>query len=211
MKKVLTLVFAIVLSGSMAFAQNNDANVDQLGASNEANIEQVGDANNASIGQGENNTDFGIRYGGPTGAFVNLDMDPATQSEGNLATIAQTGSKNNAIATQGYDGAWSRGNEIVLEQTGTENAATTLQGVGGIVVDDNYTEVLQEGYRNDVEVAQGELWGPGIVSTNTFDSELYVLQNGNENVVRAGQIGSGQFADIDQTGNFNSSVVNQSN
>ena len=87
MKTLLTLTTALLFTAGSAFAQSNDATVDQIGNDNDSEITQSGLSNTAYIQQGG--------FGGG-----------AVQSNNAEATIEQAGSMNDATIKQrqGFSG-----------------------------------------------------------------------------------------------------------
>lgn len=129
MKKLLTLSTALLFTAGAAFAQSNDASVNQGGDDNDATIEQIGSGNSAELSQGfENNGDF--------------------QGQNNaVGEILQDGDDNSASMNQR---AWGNdGNEHYIDQLGDDNVANVDIYNGG-----NFGLLVQEGSENNARMLQ---------------------------------------------------------
>jgi hypothetical protein len=125
MKKLLTLSTALLFTAGAAFAQSNDASVNQDGDDNDATIEQLGSSNSAELNQG---------------------FDGQGQN-GAIGDIYQEGFDNSASMNQR---AWGNdGNEHVIEQLGISNTADV-----DIYNGDNSGYLLQEGVGNSARMVQ---------------------------------------------------------
>lgn len=138
MKKLATLTLGFFLAAGSAFAQSNDATVDQTGDQNEVSIQQVYQAD----GSGENNEAITTQ----TGDF-NVVASLKQWGAGNWYEIVQTGDNNlvdrypNQGSTQGgsYEGYISitqlnDDNKVWdADQAGSENSITVTQRGGDIV------------------------------------------------------------------------------
>ncbi len=138
MKTLLTLTTALLFTTGAAFAQSNDATVDQVGNQNEVTITQVYQAG----GSGDDNEAFATQTG-DNNAATGLNQRGA----GNWYEIVQTGDNNlvdrypNQGSTQGgsYDGYISikqlnDDNKVWdADQAGSENSLTVTQRGGDIV------------------------------------------------------------------------------
>lgn len=129
MKKLLTLSTALLFAAGAAFAQSNDATLNQDGDDNEASIEQLGSGNSAELNQGfDNNGDF--------------------QGQSNaIGDIFQDGDDNSATMNQR---AWGNdGNDHEVEQLGDGNSANT-----DIYNGNNFGYLLQDGSVNSARMVQ---------------------------------------------------------
>jgi len=123
MKKFLTLAFALVFSTGIAFAQDNDSSIDQVGNGNGATVTQAGADNESTIEQFAQGTSSG---------------QPVAAS----ATVTQTGDDNVSHLDQN---AFFGDHEATITQVGDENySAINTQNGGGTA------EVYMEGDRNQL-------------------------------------------------------------
>ena len=139
MKKLLTLLMALLFTAGAAFAQSNDAVLTQSGDDNDATVEQIGSGNGAVLSQG----------------FAGQGQDGA------IGEIFQDGNDNSAEMKQR---AWGDdGNEHYIDQIGDNNAASV-----NIFNGDNYGIVEQYGSENDAQMVQSGT-GNGSVIFQTGD------------------------------------------
>lgn len=125
MKKLLTLSTALLFTAGAAFAQSNNAALNQDGDNNEASIEQLGTTNSAELNQGFDGQ-------GQNGAF---------------AEIYQEGAENEASLNQR---AWgNNGNEHEISQLGIGNSAEA-----DIYNGNNGGLLVQEGFENSARMVQ---------------------------------------------------------
>lgn len=188
MKKLSTLTLGLLFAAGSAFAQSNDATVDQIGNDNDATVEQTNSGNNsATLSQDgdENRADLIQRNYGSAG------------SAGHEADISQDGDRNEAdVLSQGGVGV----NTVDLEQIGM----------------DNYTQIDQFWGSNDATVSQDGSENEALIShRGTFNSEATITQAGmdNEAAIRDGGQGtgpnSGTSSSIFQSGNDNYASIDQ--
>lgn len=209
MRNLFTLAIALMLTTSLAMAQSNNANIDQVGSTNDGKIVQDGSNNAASLGQGENTAAFTVWY--PGVGQVAVDLTSGT-SHGNIALITQAGHQNTALATQGGGSAsaYATNNSIDITQDGQFNLAETGQGTyNGVAIGSSHT-VDQLGQQNVAKVAQGSA-----TNGRVEYSDALILQHGNSNWGRIdqgrGHVATHSFAEISQIGNSNTAHVLQSN
>lgn len=208
MKKLTTLLFVLVFASSMAYAQNNEATVDQEGDNQDSYVEQVGSTNEADVDQftdnsGTQESDI-IQLGSENVATVNQSQTGGGNNGLNSAYIEQDGDNNEATQTQnapGYNGGqsvWglqegsgntlnqSTGSGYTLslnaEQYGTSNTAD--QDASGA---HNHGEVYQDGESNE---AVQNLSG----SNNGYMGDIILID----------QNGVGNYASQDFTGHGSS-------
>lgn len=170
MKKLSTLIVAFLLTAGMAYAQSNEAYVDQLGDNQDVSVTQTGFTNFA-------------------------DVDQFTDNSGaQAATVLQTGTSNMAIVSQSQTGGGNNGgNSAYIEQIGTGNSSTQISiapaSQSGQILSgyqDGNSNVLNQtisrGYTNSLEAEQ---YGTGNIATQTNSgnhSHGEVYQNGSSNV-----------------------------
>ena len=132
MKKLIFL-FTMVLAVTMAMAQANVAEVDQIGDRNEGNVKQTGLENKAVITQYGTNTSIINQLGEKNDATVEqgeegkVVTNKDTQSWRYGAFIDQVGNENEALIKEWQgDGTYQSGgssNGARIEQTGNNNKA----------------------------------------------------------------------------------------
>jgi len=188
MKKLTILLAAFLFTAGMAFAQNNDATVDQTGNDNQATATQSGSDNDAEIEQVGNDNDGTITQNNLNNSGTILQT-----GDNNTATSDQDGEKNDGFILQGWDDkSVTDGNEVSLTQSGYANRSDVFQFYG----EDNEATVTQSGQENDARVMQG--WFV------PFDAV-------NRNVASIDQQSSNNDSRIFQyNGDDNEAIVNQS-
>jgi hypothetical protein len=198
MKKVVLSISAMLLVGSVAMAQVNMSDVNQVGNSevsivnqhgnsNTSDVDQLGNRNKSEVYQGINPGSFNARSnaaevmqdGNDNGAFI------SQSNKNNEAFQTQVGNKNTAtiwqdqivgapLATRGSD--WAK-----QEQTGNRNVATIDQGTSG-----NEKPVAPSVFSSDQLAAVAAV--PVPVSPN-YNNYALQVQNGNGNTAYASQGG----------------------
>lgn len=202
MKKLSTLTLGLLFAAGTAFAQNNDATVDQAGDFHEATITQTGELNFATVTQGN----------GYNEVILNQESNAAGSSTANIIQdVSATSSAN-------------RGQEVKLDQVGY-NLANITQGAAGNKVL-NYTEdgaatQTSIGGLNNLTIYQGTAWSRVFVdqmeggnTANVSQSGgngfvASILQNSADNFVSVIQTGGGSDIDIQQNdaGNHTATVM----
>jgi hypothetical protein len=207
MKKLLTLAFAFVFMTGVAFAQDNDATVEQDGDDNGATVEQTGASNAATIlqgfnGQGQNGAEALIRQVGDDNSATIKQR--AWGGRDNDHTVMQTGSDNEA-SIDAFNGA----NMGSITQTGDLNEGKIQHGAakfGEAVIeqngDDNYARARQfSGDGNDATIKQGN--AAYVSSGNEGDirqegdgnDASFVLTRGDDNDVAIDQLGDNNYSE----------------
>jgi len=186
--KKLSFIFALVLAGSMAMAQNS-ATVSSTGSFEEATILQ---------GIANNNTGLIIQTapGGISNAPDEKTVAIIEQVSANLGSINQAGTRQVATIFQSY------ANVSTVVQTGSWNGSTNY--LGG---DQNFSQVAQHGKQNTGNIrSTSDYNGTALNPLNIYQvgdqnlAEIYSGFNKNSN---------GNLASIVQTGNENKSVLRQ--
>ena len=179
MKKLTTLLVAMLLTAGMAFAQSNDATIDQVGDANDADIEQLGTSNRAYVDQ----LAQGTNSGAPTFSTADIDQDGSS----NFVNIDQN--------------AFFDFSTAIIEQTGignivegTTSESAWVQSNGGGLLD-----VYMDGDQNRLYSLRSE--------AQKNPNELYLDIIGNVNTVGAEQ--EGAYADVDITGDTNKVMLSQ--
>src|SRR6056297_2951843 len=196
MKKLATLLVAMLFTAGMAFAQSNSATVDQNGNGNDVVAAQNGSLNDVMLlqqvkdnqadivqtGNGNilQNSMTGSKPGYPGYAVQRatalLDLDQV--GDGNVVGLFQNNQKNRAF----------------IEQIGDANVADVSQVAFGGTVNGNETDLSQDGSNNMTQVIQG------ISGGNHSDNFAIIDIDGDGN-------GDGSAGDlymlIEQYGDFN--------
>ena len=208
MKSFFTLILTLVLSTSMAWADDPPGPEDDIFVDEGAVIHQVGDANAANINQ----------EAGPHAARI------YQEGNDNIADIQQRGTNNTAFISQVGDG-----NDNDVEVAGTDNTALLVQegdnmslnlrvteGQGRVADVRQYGEthtvgflgsdgkILQSGDFNHLHVAQHGDYH----TVTTLDGEDHI-QAGDHNVIDVLQYGGRQLAKVGQFGDSNSMSIMQ--
>jgi hypothetical protein len=213
------LAFALVFMAGAAFAQSNEAKINNpSGDDNEATIEQVGEINKASIYLGQSNkneveidqhgTDNNTRF---EFRGDRNEIDGIQNGSGNFMYVNFRGT---GPGPGGSSGA-SR-SDFDFEQYGHQNRIS-----GGIVGDRNSGDVLQDGTGN-LLVGGGDNWdAAGLMvdgNRNHIDVDQIGDENeglieiiGNRNDVTLDQHGFGHYGEITINGSGNTHRVEQSN
>ncbi len=133
MKKLTTLLVAFLFTAGMAFAQSNEATIDQVEDGNVADVVQQGLSNTTTIDQ---TSEAGFVAG-----------------EGHLADVFQSGENNTATVEQDYLGSVANtlAHSAFIEQLGDNNVADVLQTRNQL---SNIADILQDGHRNYAGVQQ---------------------------------------------------------
>jgi hypothetical protein len=186
MKKLSTFSVAFLFTAGIAFAQSNDATVDQDGDNNQATVEQVGSMNQASATQTGNSSEIIIDQAG-----VSNYAEANHRGDGFIQQI-QSGNDNLARAFGG-DNGW-----LSQTQIGDDNVA--LIGVTrNALIQNSSAEQYQEGNGNhaEVEIRQG----------NGRWNTIYQSQIGNDNYAIVQDMGNGNNVTQLQEGDENTSIV----
>jgi hypothetical protein len=232
MRNVFIIALALVFSTGVAFAQDNEAFVDQVsvaGADHDALVDQTGSENEARVTQSSVNPPlFGgheaIAFQDGSGNFARQIQEGGSN---NFARIDQDGHNNSARQEQGRNG-----NEARIVQSGDDNEALQFQDMQTTVDAsnnfarinqhgaDNYARQDQDVARNDARISQD---GSGNwarqsqdgVSTGIGHNTARTFQNGHDHralIVQSGGSGfpgPGHFARIDQDGVGNNATIRQ--
>jgi hypothetical protein len=222
MKKLTTLLFIFVFAGSMAFAQNNKAEIDQLSDQNKAEITQDGKKNSGYIKQSsyaEHNDHNQVQDGenNEATASVYADNIEGTQvqwGKNNVSALNQAASNSSAETYQGgldqtarVHQAGGSGNSATVYQALAGNGeAETLEGEFFLFGEDNSVGIKQDGSHNEVTTAQF-----GVGNSAGFDwwGNTGIHQKGSGNDAMLGQFGYGNSASITQQGNHNQTTIMQ--
>jgi hypothetical protein len=191
MKRVLFVMFALVLMSSFAYGQSNESTVSQVGDGNYATVTQSGNSNEANV----------------------------TQYGTNTSLVNQSGEDNDATVTMGEDGSpvnnsdtpsWRYG--AFIDQIGQENKAgiNIHKGDGTYQSGGNSNGARIEQYGNRNQAFQ-DISNSQVKTTNWDRMGAHIKQLGDDNfgqqqVFRSfGTHGSGGIL-IDQNGNENQAL-----
>ncbi len=229
MKKLTTLLVAMLFSAGMAFAQSNEAVVSQSGDDNTADIEQVGDLNYTSLSQAD-------------GATADIDQVSATESFVSLSQVGASNAtilQNNKNSVQGFNDQWntpesnklatqsgsgstmeitqlSTWNQAYVDQFGDNNTMSVFQDDGN----SNVARLIQDGNDNVMDIdliggtnrIKGEQYSDGnmatVIVTGSHNNEFnngtsFVYQDGMQNTATVTVTGDFNFYDISQIGSNN--------
>jgi hypothetical protein len=159
MKRVLFVMFALVLIGSFAFGQGSNATVNQTGESQNAIVGQTGDNQVADITQsGLENSANVIQFTDNTGPQQAIVIQAGTQNQ-SIVSQSQTGGGNNTPTNTAY-----------IEQVGITNIAVQSQTAPGYN-SGQHVWGYQQGTSNVLyqTIASGH--------TESLTSEQYGLEN----------------------------------
>lgn len=228
MKTLLTLTTALLFTAGSAFAQTNDASIDQLGDDHEATISQTGAMNAAYVEQtadaGREGADVGEATVTQSGADNYVNLRQRNFYGDSEATITQLGDGNSVRGTSATSSFLQNHglNVIDVMMDGNDNtlyslAAEAQKNVNTLLLDilgdDNsvglsqhygYSEVDIEGSLNSVVLDQN-------AGSYANSQSAYVDILGSDNMVDVSQSGSAHTANVDITGGFNTSAITQSN
>lgn len=181
-----TSTVALILGGSAAFAQSNEAFLEQVGNDNEASQTQTGVENVATVSQAGNGRDIHVQTG-DRNSYTSTHVGPTWQRDGQ-----QTGNDNTISLTTNGTGLWIPH----VRQIGDNNVASLD------VTGDAYYTLNQSGNRNNFAVTADGLGGD-------------FQQNAVEGVVNNDNIGTmTAFGDYHSAyhrilGSFNIATINQ--
>jgi len=239
MKKLTTILVAFLFTAGMAFAQSNEATIDQIEDGNIAEVDQQGLSNTTTIDQ---TSEAGFDEG-----------------EGHLADVNQFGNNNIATVEQDYLGtvANTLAHSAFIVQLGNQNEADVLQtrnqlsNIADILQDgiNNYAGVqqqdgatfdaIQDGDNNTIEGITTEraeqrtgnalassfnvmdfeqIGNDNLIQARQFDTAvggggpntMTILQHGSDNIAIASQRNPNNIIDVIQDGSNNYSNINQS-
>lgn len=225
MKKLLLLA-AFALCASPAFAQNNDAAIDQIGDQNVANAVQTGSQNDADItqynepGSGVNSQVVAEVFQSGSGNIADVDQELTRNDKASFsAYIDQSGAANYAKQEQGLVGPDTRtfGLTASIEQVGTSNHAEQYQSKRSneAIIEQGLNDAASSGneayQRQDVSNPSdnGETNHYALAQQDGSANKAYQDQSDTGNHAEILQNGSGNIADQDQKG-VTSSAFNQS-
>lgn len=228
MKKLTTLLVAMLFTAGMAFAQSNDATIDQVGDDHDATITQAGSLNGAYVEQtadaGREGSDVGTATIEQTGSENSVNLRQRAFYGDAEAIIVQLGDRNRVEGTApGNDFLQNHGLNIIdvymegddnvlysLSSEAQKNANTLLLDIQGntnevgLFQHFGYGEVDLVGDANDVVLSQRA----GGTST---EQTAYVDVLGSDNMVDIFQTGDSHVSNVNVTGDFNTSTISQTN
>lgn len=228
MKTLLTLTTALLFTAGSAFAQTNDASIDQVGDDHDATITQAGSMNMAYVEQtadaGREGADVGTADVTQTGSDNYVNLRQRSFYGDSEATITQLGDGNSVQGTSATSQFLQNHglNVVDVMMEGDDNTLYTLASEAqknvntfllDILGDANmvgmkqhfgYGDIDIEGDANMVTLAQH-------ANSNANAHSALVDIFGSENTVDVSQTGHAQTATVDVTGSFNTSAITQSN
>jgi len=213
MKKLTTLTIALFFTAGMAFAQSNDATVDQVGSDNDASISQVGSDNDADVTQSGTHEASVTQIGVDNSATV-LQQGPDTESS---VTQTQIGNENSATALYlGRSNDWAGRDGVISQiQTGDNNTAYAVGREGANlsqeqIGNDNHAQIGdptgESGNPNGIRrVMTVDQYQEGDHNTAYVEPGFRFIRDGN---ISQSQIGDGNLAEA--LGLTNAARINQS-
>ncbi|MEX2478847.1 MAG: hypothetical protein WD357_10445 [Gracilimonas sp.] len=228
MKKLTTLIVAILFTGGMAIAQTNDASIDQVGDDHEATISQSGTMNTAYVEQtadaGREGADVGTATVTQTGAENYANLRQRSFYGDSEASIVQLGDRNSVQGQTDTDDFYQNHGLNILDvvMDGNDNTLYSLAGEAqknvntfllDVIGNENkvgtrqhggYADVVIEGDLNNVTLAQQ-------ASPVDIGNSAYVDIFGSENTVGISQNGPAHTANVNVNGDFNTSSITQGN
>ena len=213
MKKLSILLVAFLFTAGMAFAQNNDASIDQVGDNHDATITQIGAMNSALVLQtaddGREGSDVAtatIEQEG-TGNVAGLRQ---RAFYGNAqATIVQVGDNNRVEGpNEGTNFYQNHGlNVLDVNMNGDDNVLYGLQGEG----QKNANSLLVSIYGNSNEVGSFQHYGSADINIDGDLNEVLLSQRSShpstEQTANIDLLGSDNFVDVFQTGDSHTATV----
>lgn len=208
MKKI-SIFAALLFTGSMAFAQNNESTTTQNGNGNGATIDQTGLNNKSTLTQSKNNT-FTLDQDGEG----NLSNFRQGLYGGNTATVNQLGDFNKLTRAGGA--LQGTNNTLTLDQTGHYNEAQTYQDFkdNGLDIDqlgdNNYVKTHQDGGVSGSDMVINQV-GDNNKSEGVKQANGYNYANtqisGSDNWTKTSQDGgSSAYINVTGQGNGNTGV-----
>ncbi|MEX0722712.1 MAG: hypothetical protein WD053_02480 [Gracilimonas sp.] len=228
MKKLTTLLVAILFTGGMAIAQSNNATVDQTGDDHEVTISQVGTLNSSNIDQTADAGRFGDDVAEATitqeGASNEVNLSQRAFYGDAEASITQLGDGNRVEGTaQGEDFRQNHGLNIIdVFMQGNDNVLSGSQSeaqknVNSLYVDMlgnsntmntfqhyGYADVILDGDNNIVDLSQRS-------NHPSTSQTAYIDVFGSDNSASVMQTGQSHTANVNVTGNSNTSSITQGN
>jgi len=203
MKKLTILLVAMLFSAGMAFAQSNDATVDQQGIWNDTQVDQQGALNSADVTQ--------------VNGFNEVILNQTSNTSGSSTAVIEQIVTGSATA--------SRGQDVLLDQTGLNNADIFQRGAGSKVLNyDGTGAAVQTSTTtlNTLDIDQRTGWSEAFVeqyvggNSATVDQSggnnfvASILQNSGDNTASVVQTGGNSTADVQQLGiGGHTATVNQ--
>lgn len=226
MKTLLTLTTALLFTAGSAFAQSNDATIDQVGDDHEATISQSGAMNTAYVEQtadaGREGADVGSAEITQTGDENYANLRQRNFYGDSDASITQLGTGNSVQGqTAGDDFFQNHGLNILdVIMDGDDNTLYSLRGEAqkntntlllDILGDGNSVGLLQEFGYGDVSIegsANSVVLNQQTNSPSNTHS-AYVDVYGSDNTVDVFQRGEANTSTVDITGSFNTATITQ--
>ena len=225
MKKLSILIVAFLFTAGMAFAQSNDATIDQVGDDHEAMIDQIGFSNAAYVDQtdgGSNGDAYADILQQGDENYVNLNQRAffgfPDESD---ATITQIGDRNRVEGTSATSAFYQNqpGGVVEVRMEGDDNRLYSLRGEAqknknefflDILGSDNTVGMEQENGSGDVKIT-GDLNTVTLsqLGNNTIFNTAKVGILGNENGVSVTQTMDSNSAMVNVDGSFNSATITQ--
>ncbi|MFP8488069.1 hypothetical protein ACKGJO_03135 [Gracilimonas sp. Q87] len=237
MKRLMTVLAAVLFTTGMAFAQSNQATINQIGDDHVATVQQDnGIGNQATVDQEAVDQIFSTDPAEDNYAFVQqingnynrVDLDQG--GNGDYADVRQNGYRNEADMmqkgpndTDHYATLVQTGNYNTVDmfqdhndnatftavQTGNNNDILSNQN-GGTSFSTLLMDFIQTGNRNSIDARQNQGAATALIyQLNSDDNSAITRQTGGGHWLRVDQYSDNNTANITQTGTNNTSTVYQ--
>ncbi|WP_340104126.1 curlin repeat-containing protein [Rhodohalobacter sp. 8-1] len=229
MKTLLTLITALLFTAGSAFAQTNDASIDQVGDDHEATITQAGSMNMAYVEQtadaGREGDDIGTATVAQEGSDNYVNLFQRNFFGDSEATITQLGD-GNSVRGSSLGSAFKQNHGLNVIDVMMEGDDNTLYSLVGSAAQKNVNTLLLDILGSDNSVGLFQHFGYGDVDiegdlnvvtlsqrggSNANAQSAYVDILGSDNMVGITQTGDAHTANVDVTGSYNTSTITQSN
>lgn len=225
MKKLNILIIAFLFSAGMAFAQSNDATIDQIGDDHEATINQAGGQNQAYIEQtadaGREGDDVGNATVTQQGDENYVDLRQRSFFGDSEASILQIGNENSVHGTNENNPFYQNHglNIIDVVMDGDRNTLYSLRGEAQKNVNTFELDILG----SDNEVGMAQEGGLGFVDIDGDFNDVTLWQHargggletanidiaGDQNNVDVSQEGGNNTASVNVSGSWNDATITQ--
>lgn len=229
MKTLLTLTTALLFTAGSAFAQTNDASIDQVGDDHDATITQAGSMNMAYVEQtadaGREGADVGTATVTQTGADNYVNLLQRSFYGDSEATITQLGD-GNSVRGSSLGSAFMQNHGLNVIDVMMDGDDNTLYSLVGSAAQKNVNTLLLDIFGNENNVGLFQHFGYADVDIEGSSNSVVVDQRssanataqtalvdifGGDNTVGITQTGASHTATAEVTGSFNTSTITQSN
>ena len=229
MKTLLTLTTALLFTAGSAFAQTNDASIDQVGDDHDATITQAGSMNMAYVEQtiraDRSGDDIGEATITQTGDENYVNLLQRSFFGDSEATITQLG-EGNSVRGSSEGSAFMQNHGLNVIDVMMDGDNNTLYSLVGSAAQKNVNTLELDILGNENSVGLFQHFGFGDVDidgssnsvtlsqrsgANATAQTAYVDILGSDNMVGITQTGDSHTATVDISGSMNTSTITQSN